>query len=143
MARPNRLNETDHPIIDFGIADKGHKLIIPQNTTANLADLVNQVGSLAYDTTKAALVVNSGSGFTSTVPSTTVAPGSYTSANITVNQQGQITAATNGSAPFPYINPVTVVGSGTYTAQATDLYILCNTTSGTVTIDLPAAIDGT
>jgi hypothetical protein len=64
-ARTKRLNESDKPVINFGIADDQHKLILPQNTTTNLAQITPQdVASLAYDTTLNEVVVNTGSGFT-------------------------------------------------------------------------------
>lgn len=64
-ARTKRLNESQNPAINVGIADDFHKLIIPQNTTAKLAQINPQdVGSIAYDTTLQAVVVNTGSGFT-------------------------------------------------------------------------------
>lgn len=63
-AKTKRLNESDKPAINFGIADNQHKLILPQNTTANLAQITpKEIGSLAYDTTLNQVVANMGSGF--------------------------------------------------------------------------------
>jgi hypothetical protein len=62
-ARPKRLNEIDKPVIDFTIADAQHQLIIPQNTTTNLADIPNKTASIAFDTTLDKVVFNDGTGF--------------------------------------------------------------------------------
>ncbi len=63
-ARTKRLNESQNPAINGGIADALHKIIIPQNTTDNLAEINPQeVGSIAFDTTQNKVVVSDGSGF--------------------------------------------------------------------------------
>lgn len=45
------------------------------------------------------------------LPSSGVTPGSYTTANVTVNAQGQVTAASNGSASTPVIFKGTTAGT--------------------------------
>ncbi len=62
-ARTKRLNESDKPALDMGIADNQHKLIIPQNTTANLAQITPEPALIAYDTTLGKVVVSNGSVF--------------------------------------------------------------------------------
>jgi hypothetical protein len=63
-ARSKRLNENSKPVVNYGIADTFHKLVLPQNTTANLALISpNEIGSVAFDTTLGAVVVNDGTGF--------------------------------------------------------------------------------
>ena len=63
-ARTKRLNESDKPVLNMGIADDFHKLIIPQNTTVNLAAITPlDIGSIAYDTTLDEVVIQTGSGF--------------------------------------------------------------------------------
>ncbi len=68
-AKTSRLGEINKPAIDLGIADNFHKLILPHNTTANLAQITPETASVAYDTTLDQIVVNNGSGFIA-VPAT-------------------------------------------------------------------------
>lgn len=62
-ARPSQLKPRSMPSIDGGIADNENKIIIPQNTTANLAEITPQAGSIAYDTDQQKMVFNDGTGF--------------------------------------------------------------------------------
>lgn len=63
---PDRAAKTfQNKVLDGGVADSQHAIILPQNTTENLATIPNVVGSIAYDNEAQQIVVNKGTGFTS------------------------------------------------------------------------------
>lgn len=62
-AKTSQLKPSGNSVVDLGQADNQHKLIVPKNTTAHLAEITNQEASLAYDTDLQELVLNDGTGF--------------------------------------------------------------------------------
>lgn len=61
---PDKAAKTlQNKIIDGGVADNQHQIILPQNTTDNLSDLGRQPASIAFDTTLNQVVIDDGSGF--------------------------------------------------------------------------------
>ncbi len=72
---------------------------LPATSGSGVTSLNGLAGALSLTSTGSTLTVTpSGSAVDLEIKPTTVTPGSYTNTNLTVNAEGQITAATNGSS---------------------------------------------
>lgn len=50
-------------VFDGGLADDGHSIILPKNTTAKLAEMTSQEAMIAYDTDLQKMVLDTGGGY--------------------------------------------------------------------------------
>lgn len=62
-AKPSQLKGRQSTALAPGPANNENKIILPANTTASLAEITNEIASIAYDTDQETIVINDGSGF--------------------------------------------------------------------------------
>ena len=93
---------------------------LPATSGSGVTGLNGLAGALSLTSTGSTLTVTpSGSAVDLEIKPTTVTPGSYTNTNLTVNAEGQITAAANGSSGFT--NPMTTEGDMIYGSPGSNL----------------------
>lgn len=62
-AKTSQLKGRQTSAVAPGPASNENKIILPSNSTANLAQISNDIASIAYDTDQQAIVINDGTGF--------------------------------------------------------------------------------